>query len=300
MKLEYKILWIEDEERWLRVPKKKLEEAIEAFGFIPLIDTIVDCDFSKMRYDDYDLILVDYKLEKCMPKQYGNEVLSELRNKKLLADAIFYSSSNIDDLYEKIKQNRIQNISVMERASFLPDNISQVIDIIQYFLKKELDLNSMRGIVMAEVANFDNKIWTIIKKLNITKEHIITYIKQKREEYQKDFEKYTDDEIMDLLDDVETSTIYFSSGARGTFLKNAIIEMAKSDTDLGQYAGVLKKYFNEITAERNKLGHRETINADDEEKFKSIRRNLIKHKDNLTDLRDSIEQKASATKMFQT
>ena len=147
MKIEYKILWLEDDISWLRAPKNRIEREIESYGFIPLINTINDCDLTKMKYNDYDLILVDYNLN-CGSENRGNNILTLLRNRKILADAIFYSNTDIATLYEKVKQDKISNVSIFDRAVFNDENIDQIYEIITYYLKKDLDLNSMRGIMM--------------------------------------------------------------------------------------------------------------------------------------------------------
>lgn len=214
MRLEYRILWIEDEETWLRVPRKKIEKEIFDYGFVPYVDAVSDCDISKLDLLSYDMIFVDYNLDKCSPKQYGNKILEELRSKNIYADAIFYSSSNTEDLYSKVKEADLVNVSVMHRDVFKPENIKQVVEIIKYFLKKQLDLNTMRGIMMAEVANFDNYIWDILENLNTQKE-IINYTRSKQIEKNKKFEDLTDEDLWKNLKDKNISTIYLTSGSRG-------------------------------------------------------------------------------------
>ena len=83
MKIDYRILWIEDDKSWIRVPKLRIEAKIQEYGFKPIIEPIYNCDLKNLKYSDYDLILVDYKLN-CGDDKYGNNILSLLRNRKIL------------------------------------------------------------------------------------------------------------------------------------------------------------------------------------------------------------------------
>ena len=58
MKIEYRILWIEDDKSWIRVPKLRIEAKIKEYGFKPIIEPIYDCNLENLKYSDYDLILV--------------------------------------------------------------------------------------------------------------------------------------------------------------------------------------------------------------------------------------------------
>lgn len=288
MKLEYKILWIEDDENWLRVPLKKIEQSISDYGFIPKIDVVLDCDVSSYDLFNYDMIFVDYNLDKCTPKQYGDKILSELQSKKIYADSIFYSSSNIDDLYSKVKESDLINVSVLPRDVFKSENIKQVLNIIGYFLKKELDLNTMRGIMMSEVAHFDNRIWELLEKVQ-TKEEIIKFVRNKKNEQKENFDKCTDENLWNELSNKNTSTINLTSASRGSYLKKTMMELFENNDSYLENINILKNYRKEIIDVRNSLAHRENIEADDEKSFIAIRKNIIKHQINLENINNKIQ-----------
>ena len=288
MKLEYKILWIEDDENWLRVPLKKIEQSISDYGFIPKIDVVLDCDVSSYDLFNYDMIFVDYNLDKCTPKQYGDKILSELQSKKIYADSIFYSSSNIDNLYSKVKESDLINVSVLPRDVFKSENIKQVLNIIGYFLKKELDLNTMRGIMMSEVAHFDNRIWELLEKVQ-TKEEIIKFVRNKKNEQKENFDKCTDENLWNELSNKNTSTINLTSASRGSYLKKTMMELFENNDSYLENINILKNYRKEIIDVRNSLAHRENIEADDEKSFIAIRKNIIKHQENFENINNIIK-----------
>lgn len=289
MKIEYRILWIEDDKSWIRVPKLRIEAKIKEYGFKPIIEPIYDCNLENLKYSDYDLILVDYKLN-CGDDKYGNNILSLLRNRKILSDAIFYSNTNTDILYDKVKSGKIPNVTIFDRGVFDDDNIDQIYEIIAYYLKKELDLNSMRGIMMAEVAKFDNELWTIINKLK-SKDEIMDFVKEKKNTQKEEFDSLNDEDLWKCLCNKETSTIHFTSSNRGTYLKKIMKNIVENDENscFKDVLDTTKKYYNEIVLERNKLAHRETIQADDEQKFIAIRKNIIKHQENFENINNIIK-----------
>ena len=289
MKIDYRILWIEDDKSWIRVPMLRIEAKIQEYGFKPIIEPIYDCDLENLKYSDYDLILVDYKLN-CGDDKYGNNILSLLRNRKILSDAIFYSNTNTDILYDKVKSGKIPNVTIFDRGVFDDDNIDQIYEIIAYYLKKELDLNSMRGIMMAEVAKFDNELWTIINKLK-NKDEIMNYVREKKNNQKAEFDSLSDDDLWKYLNDIETSTIHFTSSNRGTYLKKIIKSIVENDENscFKDVLDTTKKYCAEIVDERNKLAHRETIQADDEQKFIAIRKKVIKHQENFENINNIIK-----------
>ena len=282
MKIEYKILWLEDDISWLRVPKNRIEREIESYGFIPLINTINDCDLTKMKYNDYDLILVDYNLN-CGSENRGNNILTLLRNRKILADAIFYSNTDIATLYEKVKQDKISNVSIFDRAVFNDENIDQIYEIITYYLKKDLDLNSMRGIMMSEVAKFDNKIWDILSKITDV-ESLIPYVRCRTKIQKTDFDNMSNEVLREKLISKNDSTAFLTSSMRSKLLKNLIKKMSKDSDVYNSSYESLKVFYDEIIKERNALAHRENLMDDDEEKFKLIRKNIIKHKKSFDEL----------------
>lgn len=282
MKIEYKILWLEDDISWLRVPKNRIEKEIESYGFLPLINTINDCDLTKMEYNDYDLILVDYNLN-CGSENRGNNILTLLRNRKILADAIFYSNTDIATLYEKVKQDKISNVSIFDRAVFNDENIDQIYEIITYYLKKDLDLNSMRGIMMSEVAKFDNKIWEILNKITDA-ESLIPYVRCRTKIQKTDFENMSNKVLQEKLLSKEDSTAFLTSSMRSKLLKNLIKKMSENNNVYNSSYDSLKVFYDEILKERNALAHRENLMEDDEEKFKLIRKNIIKHKKSFEEL----------------
>ena len=282
MKIEYKILWLEDDMSWLRVPKNRIEREIESYGFIPLINTINDCDLAKMKYNDYDLILVDYNLN-CGSENRGNNILTLLRNRKILADAIFYSNTDIATLYEKVKQDKISNVSIFDRAVFNDENIDQIYEIITYYLKKDLDLNSMRGIMMSEVAKFDNKIWEILSKITDV-DSLIPYVRCRTKIQKTDFDHMSNEVLREKLISKDDSTAFLTSSMRSKLLKNLIKKMSKDSDVYNSSYESLKVFYDEIIKERNALAHRENIMDDDEEKFKLIRKNIIIHKKSFDEL----------------
>ena len=166
MNLTYKILWFEDQIDFVDTYIPDFKKYIENFG-LKFIKPIIETDSSKMQaidYNEFDLILMDYKLS---DGDKGDIIISRIRELNIYTDIIFYSSSRIDELRQSIQRNGLDGIYCVSRAeaSFLP----KVKDIIKQTLRKVFDLNALRGIVMATVSDFDDKMVEII---NVYKAYI--------------------------------------------------------------------------------------------------------------------------------
>ena len=77
----------------------------------------------------------------------------------IYTEIVFYSSSSIDDLRLSIQRKGLDGVYCANRGTGFIDKVK---DIIKQTLKKVLDINTMRGIVMASASDFDQKMIDII------------------------------------------------------------------------------------------------------------------------------------------
>lgn len=275
MKLDYKILWLEDDETWLKTIKNKIQSYISDKGYNP---TIIDkLDFNGTTfYDeakDSDIILVDYDLSSAFEKN-GDALIKDLRDHKIYTNIVFYSSAYPDILSEIVRQN-LSGIYYFERSQLEVDVIdSSLFELIDFFLNRDADINSLRGIAMAEVASFDKKIGDIIFHEE-HKDAIIAKVREKLCKRSRIQEKDDDHIWKKLLGD--KSTMYLDSKTRADFLYSKVLQESCSNCDRNEdcncYNEFRDKYSSDIIEQRNKLAHH-IENADiDELKF---RNSLIK------------------------
>lgn len=177
MKLEYKILWIDNNERIYTDHQKIIEGHLLNLGFTPLIEKGVDYNaFVKFKgnLQQFDLFLLDYKLD---GDKNGNEIIKDIREENY-TDVIFYSTLP-DEVRQKIYDDKLNGVYYTSRdfEQFEDD----VIGIIDVTIKKVQDVNNLRGLIMAEVAELERIKEKIIIKASpkISEKNIEKYVLNK-------------------------------------------------------------------------------------------------------------------------
>jgi len=99
---------------------------------------------------DFDLIVVDFTLDNHAGNGAG--FITTVRNSQVFTEIIFYSSKNSSDLWSEIHEKKLEGVFVANRK--LID--SKIIRVAEQSVRKVLDLENMRGIVMAQVGEFDS------------------------------------------------------------------------------------------------------------------------------------------------
>jgi membrane-associated HD superfamily phosphohydrolase len=191
MKLIYKILWIEDQMNSIRGRKRVISNYIrDEKGFELEINEILTFEqfketvgFESLK--DYDLLLVDLNLDDNESGD-GNKIIEEIRNNDIYTEIIFYSS-HYEHLINLLKENRTEGIFTSERNQ-IDTKAKKIIDVT---LHKIQDVNNLRGLIMAEVAELDRLKKNIIQKFN--------------KEADSDFRKYIKEDVFSKIkEDLES------------------------------------------------------------------------------------------------
>ena len=147
MRLDYKILWFEDDLNWLEEEitpniKRYLQDEL---GFNPILicrKDGTDLD-SLIIQNNPDLIVSDLNLiEEETNDETGRKIIASIREQNILTEVLLYSSNG-----EKIKEIK-DNEPGVERASFaaghefLPTKLREIISLT---VKKVQDINNLRG-----------------------------------------------------------------------------------------------------------------------------------------------------------
>ena len=191
MKLIYKILWIEDQMNSIRGRKRVISNYIrDEKGFELEINEILTFEQFKETVGfesliDYDLLLVDLNLDDNESGD-GNKIIEEIRNNDIYTEIIFYSS-HYEHLINLLKENRTEGIFTSERNQ-IDTKAKKIIDVT---LHKIQDVNNLRGLIMAEVAELDRLKKNIIQKFN--------------KEADSDFRKYIKEDVFSKIkEDLES------------------------------------------------------------------------------------------------
>lgn len=189
MKLEYKILWIDNDDKIYKDHQSIIEEHLIDLGFTPIIEKGTDYqafDKFESNLEQFDLFLLDYKLD---GSQNGNEIIKNIRDEhSIYTDVIFYSTLP-DEVRQRIYEDKLNGVYYTSRK--FDEFEEDVLSIIDVTIKKTQDVNNLRGLIMAEVAELDRIKKRIIQKYN--------------PEADSDFKKYIKEDVFSKIkEDLES------------------------------------------------------------------------------------------------
>ncbi|EJD6672672.1 hypothetical protein M0K80_RS22265 [Providencia rettgeri] len=307
MRLDYKILWFEDQQNNVEEVEKGLSTRLSRLGFNLEVSWTKPSDELnstigqiKNIVNDFDLILLDYDLGK--DSFNGADIAKKLRRSNFLTDIIFYSSASPHDLRQYMFDHHVDGVFCINRNNLQSDSF----DIIQNRIRKILDINHMRGIVMEVVSEFDESINDLAKKLessincNEERKGIYSFIQERI----KNLSSKNDSQINDIVN--HESGCNFESlmnhRACSSFIKYEVLKKMLEDLEdkynITNILDVLKKYDVEVIKPRNQLAHvkptseqgKTVFKAGEdlygENEFKLLRQNLLNHRDNFNDLKN--------------
>ena len=161
MKLDYKILWVEDEVEYLEsFPMGRIEAHISGRGFEPTVTKRSSSEDVKrvVNKDEFDLLIVDFNITN--DEYHGSDLIQAIRDNNCLTEVVFYSASGVDRLRAAAVEANLEGVYFSTKS---PDVlVRKITDLFDLTVRKVLDVNNMRGIVMAGVAELDQALLKII------------------------------------------------------------------------------------------------------------------------------------------
>lgn len=300
MKLNYYILWVEDDNSWYETTAELFKETVEDHGFHIVIER-------KKKFDDvveelvanglrkYDIFLIDFKLRN---SKDGDSIIDFLRDKNIYADIIFYSSDK-QSIIDSIREHLFEGVYHSDRNGI--ENKFEKVFLTT--IKKIEEINSMRGLIVGETSDLDAMIeerllrcaqLDIIKNFDFAKfveKEIIENTKQKAQTLQSGYEQGG---ILALLPHIDA--------IKKLKLLRGILKSNKEHHEyIPRFIELNAPYQTEVIEVRNKFAHSKVISNEDgkeflkaqmgdkhfefhEETFKLIRTNLKKHRESLIEL----------------
>ena len=153
MKLAFQLLVVDDQPDDLRSAVSILREHLDGKGFdlcqvdLPALSG-PDWDAIRNKGRSYDLVMVDYNLSQ---SEMGDVAAKRLRAALPYTDIIFYSAERKTELLRLLAEQQVEGVFVAHRQE-LDEPLVGLADVV---IGKAVDLNHMRGIAMAEVAEMD-------------------------------------------------------------------------------------------------------------------------------------------------
>ena len=269
MRENISILWVEDSKSYYEEAKDILEMHAEDKG-IKVNFKYVENAFSLLEELDkqvqgfqiHDICFIDYALS--MPdNKTGENIIRELRQKKVGADILFYSSENIATIRETIKQDlsSFEGVYVADRDTF--EDKSKLL--LNKNSKKLYSINNIRGILMNETSENDYIMKSYILKEYSTlsdeqKEEITNIIKEKISNKASDIDdiskkllkRIEDKHFLEAKKILSIANDLLGLKDRYEILEKIIEYKSVSDVESGK----IDNYLNKLVDLRNKLAHR--------------------------------------------
>tara|TARA_R110002033_G_scaffold170670_3_gene213766 strand:+ start:3848 stop:4777 length:930 start_codon:yes stop_codon:yes gene_type:complete len=309
MKLDYKILWLDDKIKSVVLTDyeddiEDLKDYIKSLGFKETIDFVRTEDelFSKLdEVREYDLIMTDYHLDEIKGNtRNGDDIIKTIRERDIFTEIMFYSAQG-----EVKDTDRLDRITFFESFKVLGDDHYEKIfrkakELIELTVRKFQNIVAMRGMIMHETSILDEFCFELISDY-LTKtdskkvkesifDEIISFYKRKFEEVSK-YKKNG------RIDKVLNDPLLFSFSQRANTLKS-IIEEINFDDFIDEFKLRVIKIRNQFAhsiLEINEDGIEVFRNKSeditfDEELCKQIRLDIINHKGNLDSLKIELDK----------
>lgn len=305
MQIEYKILWLDDqiesfiEDEYVDEVKQYLRDE----GFESNIETVDNAtDFFEKLDSSYDLILTDYH----MSEKNGDEVVREIRNRiKIFSEILFYTArADLKDI------QKIDRISFLETSSSGATHQKMVVEkikaLISLTIQKFHDIVIMRGMIMNETSDMDNLKLEMIKeyiskkdinKTNTLKNDILDKIDEhfaKKLEFVNGDWKNKDNGFSKLMKDNFVFSADYKIQTLGWILNDLSLEDF-SDSYKNDIINLRNKFAHakleiDLSTGRKYFKHGEDGITFDEDLCKTIRLNIKRHKINLENLKNKINE----------
>lgn len=309
MKLEYRILWFDDQPANNKPYEDTIRNSLARLGFEPQIDlrvVVAGCSdpLSNLpAQHDVDLVLMDWKLG---GGHDGATLARRLRQTFRDTDIVFYSSEVPKNLRKLIFEQDIDGVYCFHRTNLT----ERTMGLIRAQMRKVLDLNHMRGIVMAATSDLDQAMIQCLEVVqsvvypNAAEAFAASIGAQVAESLRKkadDIDKLvTKGKLQKLLHEPA-----FGAALRLTVLQAEIKKLADRINEVHLLES-LSRYHADVITPRNDFAHRRAViqagkltlegrtEPFDQDGMIALRLKLLSHSENLKALLSLLREMAGA------
>jgi hypothetical protein len=162
LRLDFNVLWVDDQPNAVNAQIESIKARMlsEGFSFRPTqCRTLIEVEAliaENVFQDEVDLILVDFDLGGGV---HGQDVISKVRQVAQYKDVVFYSGgTSAAELRKLAFDENLEGIYCASRAEL----VEEVFGVFESLVKKVLDLDHTRGIVMGATSDIDHLINTCL------------------------------------------------------------------------------------------------------------------------------------------
>jgi len=259
MRLNYRVLWIENDSGWAESIREELEEIISNFGLESDI-TNMSSGEKDFCYNGYDLILMDLALAN---NETGDVLISKIRSLEIFTDIVFYSASGIAAVKEKASSMNLEGVYFADRNQF--SFTKKIREVINASVRRVQDLVNLRGVVMAEVSELDSLMETIVLKHFSSKDTLKEFHKHVSSDREKSIKKlliadvkcgkmchisWKDHSIDEFIKQTDSSQ-------KARAIKLIVDQLSSNNEVFKKYTKVnfYEEYYSAIISVRNNLAH---------------------------------------------
>lgn len=264
MRLNFNVLWIDNEPDNIRGTQASVKRKLAREGFFldprnvtTISESLIYLSDNVLR-DEIDLVLVDYDLGEG-PK--GDTALKEIRNTLPFKDIVFYSANSPANLKELAFKQEVQGVYCAHRN----DLVDTVVGVFETLVKKVIDIDHMRGIVMGATSEIDCIVQDCLlvmyaaldeKGKNEMLGQAITRVEKAAKNSKRNYEKVLKrDSFTSLLTDRSGLT----ADSKIIFLTKLLDQEQYKQFSREQSA--IKAYREDVVPKRNILGHAKLVPA---------------------------------------
>ena len=261
MRLDFNTLWVEDQPNAVKDQSLAISDGMKEQGFefrptmcrsLAEVKTLVSDDVFN---DQVDLVLVDWDLG---AGPQGQQAITEIRAQGIrYKDVIFYSAnSNVPQLRQIAHAEGVEGVYYATRAQL----VMEVLGVFELLVKKVLDLDHSRGIVMGATSDIDQMVLEIVAAVlgNASEEErmavvseAIGIIENRIEEHFEGLEKLRADGSMTAL---LKAHMLFTANDRLRMLHRVLGK--ESFQEHAASREFVTRYIQEVVPKRNDLGHK--------------------------------------------
>jgi len=304
MKIEYKILWLDDRIQAFIEDEliDELKGYIEEKGFSPEIITAhKQADFLSKLDDSFDLILTDYHMDDVDGRPFNGDVIVEqIRKRSILTEILFYTARA--DLKDTQK---ISRVSFLETSSKPGDHtvvlLNETKELIDLTIKKFEHVVAMRGMIMHETSTLDYEMLQILNKF-IKDPNKVEVVQEFGTEILQEVEEQFATKLAAIRELIPTSNLKKLSKDNFVFSAAYKVKTMGKILQNFQMEDFSEEYSANINNMRNTFAHavlqvdpetgrKSFKNGDmtfDEDLCKKIRRDIMKSKSDLTNLAEKL------------
>lgn len=256
MRLDFNILWIEDQPGAVKAQSESIERKMRSEGFrlqTTFVSSVEEAEENlkdDIFKDHVDLILMDFELA---GTKDGGEGLEMVRGKCPFKDIVFYSAKVPQELKTRVSDKQISGVFCTSRIG-LPDTVFGVFTVL---VKKVLDIDHSRGIAMGATSEIDDFITQALevylaKSDSAVQTKALAIAGKQVEKIKQGFEKECG-ELEALTDATELKSFHgvYTSVKRLILLRKLLKLSGRKDIDLQ----AMLDYEEKTLPKRNNLAH---------------------------------------------